>query len=121
MTSHKDDIPITDYAFGEMDDDQRESIEQSLANDPSAQTRLNELLDTALQLEEEFAQEFSQDIGLDDKRKNRINRRLELLGNLHNRRRTRPAHWKWWITYLPLGLIAVLIIFIILIWYAYFN
>ena len=121
MTPHKDDIPITDYAFGQLDEEQRQAIEHALANDPDAQSELDSLLDTASQLEAEFASEFSQELGLDTHRKNKINRKLELLAGLHHRRRTRPAHWRWWIIFLPLALIAAILILILVLWYAFIG
>lgn len=118
MTPHRDDIPITDYAFGELTEAQRQAVEESLSTNPDAKLELEQMLSTAEQLKSEFDQEFTPDIGLDESRKKQLDRKIELLDTLHARRKFRPAHYRNWYMFIPLGLIAIVLILILLIWYS---
>lgn len=117
MNEHRDDIPITDYAFGELPDEQRNEIEQALSEDPSMQSELAGLLETAKSLEAEFHAEIKVADGLDKPRRSAIDRKLEKLAALHHRRKNRPAHWRGWMLFLPMILIGIVLILIILMWY----
>lgn len=117
MTPQRDDIPISDYAFGELTEAQRQAVEESLAADPDAQLELQQMLSTAERLKSEFDQELTPEIGLDEPRKQQLERKIELLDSLHARRKYRPAHYRNWYLFVPLGLIALVLILILLIWY----